>query len=180
MAVKTIDVKTLKQWLENNEALVIDVREPKEHESIHIPNSQLIPLASLCKEKLPQDSGKKIVIHCHSGRRSSNACLKLLQEDPSLEIYNLEGGISSWSNAGHEVNCAEKKTLPLEQQVQLIIGVFLILFSFIGLISNSLSIFLISLIGAGLIYSGLTGQCYLFCMLKMMPWNKVQGNEMRH
>lgn len=33
MTFKNIDAKTLKKWLENNEAIVVDVREPAEHEA---------------------------------------------------------------------------------------------------------------------------------------------------
>ena len=41
---------------------------------------------------------KKLVLHCRSGKRSLTAGAKLLEENPNLEIYNLEGGIIAWNN----------------------------------------------------------------------------------
>ncbi len=100
MTVKNIDAKTLKKWLENNEAIVVDVREPAEHEAEKISGSNLLPLAKVCKSSLPKYENKKLVLHCRSGKRSASACQKLLGEDSNLEIYNLEGGISAWSAEG--------------------------------------------------------------------------------
>lgn len=97
MPLKTIDPATLKQWITRDEAVIIDVREPEEHQEINIPEATLIPLATVCKAKLPLATDKKIVIHCRSGKRSMSACEKLLAEDPSLELYNLEGGIMGWA-----------------------------------------------------------------------------------
>ena len=42
MTFKNIDAKTLKKWLENNEAIVVDVREPAEHEAEKISESNLL------------------------------------------------------------------------------------------------------------------------------------------
>lgn len=97
MPIKYIDIATLKQWIKQNAVVIIDVREPDEHAEIHIQNAILMPLATVCKAALPETEHKKIVIHCHAGVRSQRACDKLLAEDPSLELYNLEGGILAWS-----------------------------------------------------------------------------------
>ena len=42
--MKTITAHELKFWLDNNEAQVVDVREPSEYKEGHIPGSILIPL----------------------------------------------------------------------------------------------------------------------------------------
>ena len=34
--IKTLDPKTLKSWLDKNEAILIDVREPSEYKEAHI------------------------------------------------------------------------------------------------------------------------------------------------
>ncbi len=101
MPIKNIDITTLKKWMDLNEVVIIDVREPSEHAEICIPETILIPLATVCKDKLPTNHNKKMVIHCRSGKRSQDACEKLLSEDPSLELYNLEGGILAWAEVCH-------------------------------------------------------------------------------
>ena len=101
--IKTIDVVTASEWLRNNEAVIIDVREPAEYESIHIESAKLIPLGTLKSAMLPDLQGKKLVIHCMLGKRGSKACELLGNSNPDLDIYNLEGGITAWENAGLKV-----------------------------------------------------------------------------
>jgi len=38
--------------------------------------------------------------------RGKTACEKLLNENPKLDIYNLEGGIAAWEKAGLEIEKA--------------------------------------------------------------------------
>lgn len=98
--MKVIDAATAHEWLTNNEAVIIDVREPAEYDAIHINGSKLIPLGSLNNDLLPSLQGKKLVIHCMLGKRGSMACEKLLANNPALDVYNLTGGITAWENAG--------------------------------------------------------------------------------
>ena len=101
--MKNVDVKTLKNWLANKEVILIDVREIAENENQRIADAILIPLAEITKEKLPDIKNKKLVIHCQGGKRSLNACQKLIAENIGCEIYNLEGGINAWCAAGFDV-----------------------------------------------------------------------------
>jgi rhodanese-related sulfurtransferase len=101
--IKTIDANIAKTWVDTNEAVIIDVREPGEYEELHIEGAKLIPLGSLCHDLLPELHGKKLIIHCLHGKRGSVACERLLQSNPELDIYNLEGGITAWVNAGFRV-----------------------------------------------------------------------------
>ncbi len=172
MPIKTIDANTLKHWMEAGEAVVVDVREPAEHAAENIPGAKLIPLATINKSILPEYSGKKLVIHCRSGKRSTNACEKLLTEDPNLEIYNLEGGISAWGALGNELKISGKLFIPLDRQVQLTIGILLILCSILGYMITPLLFILTGLIGIGLTIAGITGFCGLSKVVAKMPWNQ--------
>src|SRR3990167_6682102 len=98
--IKSIDPTAAHEWIEKNEAIVIDVREPHEYQESHIPGAYLIPLGTINKNNLPKAiQGKKIIIHCKFGKRGSTACEKLFSEDSYLDIYNLDGGITEWENA---------------------------------------------------------------------------------
>ncbi len=92
---QSITAQTAQTWLENEEAILIDVRTPEENRQEKIVNAHLCPVDTINVDQLPQ-TNKKIIIHCQHGIRSEIACTKLLQEDDTLTLYNLIGGISAW------------------------------------------------------------------------------------
>jgi rhodanese-related sulfurtransferase len=174
MPIKTVDAKTLKTWLDSGEAMVIDVREASEYNAENIPGSKLVPLASISKKTLPEHKGKKLIVHCKGGKRGEAACEKLLKEDPNLEIYNLEGGISAWVEAGNPVKCSGKFFLPLDRQVQLTIGLCLLIGSILGYYVDTMFFLFSGFVGIGLTFAGLTGYCGLAMLMAKMPWNQNQ------
>ena len=104
MPVRTVDAVTANIWIKGGSAVLVDVREPAEYRAAHIPQARLIPLSEVDADKMPV--AKKIVVHCAKGGRGQTACQKLLKQNPSLEIFNLEGGIESWAAAGLPVERA--------------------------------------------------------------------------
>ena len=177
MPIQSIDAGTLKRWLDSDQAVVVDVREPAEHEAEMITGSKLLPLSSISKQALPNTAGRKLVIHCRSGKRSASACQKLLAEDSNLEVYNLEGGISAWEAAGHPVQSSGKFFLPLDRQVQLTIGICVLTGSVLAYYVNPLFVLLTGFFGAGLTFAGLTGFCGLAMLMAKMPWNQGTGKS---
>ncbi len=172
MTIKNIDCKTLENWLNKGEAILIDVREEAEHQAKNIPNSKLIPLSQISKNNLPNFAGKKLVLHCHSGKRSSMACQKLLNEDANLEIYNLEGGICAYENSAFAIEKSQNNFLPLDQQVQLIIGLTLFISSALTYFISEKFLIIPIFLGLGLSFAGITGFCGLALLVAKCPWNK--------
>lgn len=177
MPIKTINADDLKRLMDEDEVLVIDVREPAEYASHNIEGATLLPLNMINRKTLPKSAGKKIVIHCHSGNRSSKACMKLIAEDPALELYNLEGGIAAWRAIGHDVQSSGDVLLPLDRQVQCTIGSFVLVGSLLSYFVNPLFCLFTSFFGAGLIFAGLSGFCGLAILLSKMPWNRIQNKQ---
>jgi len=173
MSLKTVDAKTLKNWLDRGEAVLIDVREPAEHTAQNIQCATLLPLSGISLSALPPHTGKKLVIHCRKGGRGASACEKLLAEDPNLDLYNLEGGIEAWNAAGLTVASSGTFFLPLDRQVQLVIGVCLLAGSALAYYVHPLFILLSAFFGAGLTFAGLTGFCGLAMLIAKMPWNQA-------
>lgn len=101
--IKSVNAQQAKVWLDNHEAMIVDVREPGEYQEVRIEGSLLIPVGTITTAKLPDLQNKKLIIHCKLGKRGSMACEKLLQENPTLDVYNLEGGITAWMDAGYAV-----------------------------------------------------------------------------
>ncbi|OGV40464.1 MAG: rhodanese [Legionellales bacterium RIFCSPHIGHO2_12_FULL_42_9] len=170
--MKSVDAKTAKEWFDNKEAIIVDVREPEEYGASHIAGATLVPLGQLKKDKLPNFKNKKLIIHCQLGKRGGMACEKLLTADPTLEVYNLEGGIIAWQKAGLKVEASETFTLPLDQQIQVIVGSGVVLGVIIGFLFHPIFFLVSACFGAGLLYSGITGNCELANLIKKMPWNK--------
>lgn len=105
--VKDITSQALKVLLDQEDVLLIDVRERHEHLAQSIEGDLLIPLSSFSAADVPATKGKKIVFYCRSGIRSKTACRLCSTERPKEEIYNLEGGINKWKNQG--LPCLQEK-----------------------------------------------------------------------
>lgn len=97
--MKMITAHQLAQALAAQQLLVVDVREPAEHQAQAIAGSYLLPLATLRADQLP-NTKQGIVLHCKAGKRSEQAYQQLITENPQLDLYSLEGGIEAWQQAG--------------------------------------------------------------------------------
>ena len=86
-----ISVSTLKDKLENNENFILlDVREKTELDICALEGAMHIPkMLSELDKKIP------IVAMCHTGVRSSQVCLYLMQH--GYDAVNLQGGIDAWA-----------------------------------------------------------------------------------
>jgi len=86
------------------EVWVLDVRQPEEwdNELGHIEGSVKIPLPELASRLAELEARKDdpVVVVCRTGRRSSNATL-ILSGSGFREVYNLEGGLVAWREAGY-------------------------------------------------------------------------------
>jgi adenylyltransferase/sulfurtransferase len=92
----SISVHDLKRKMDAQEKLLlIDVREPFEHEIAHIKGAKLIPLGEIAQRAHELENGE-IIVHCHSGMRSAQA-VEMLRHVGLTNVYNLEGGIDAWS-----------------------------------------------------------------------------------
>ncbi len=170
--MKKVDCHTLKCWMDAGEAVVVDVREPGEHASERIHGASSLPLSQVAHAGLPEIGGKKLVLHCRSGRRSEEACKKLMQECAGFEVYNLEGGIAAWEASGLPVARSGGRLLPLDRQVQLTVGVLLWIASALTYFVHPMFIILPVVFGTGLVLAGAVGFCGLAKVLARMPWNQ--------
>lgn len=80
-------------------ALVLDVRETEEYRQGHIRGSRHIPLGQLGAKAadLAAYKDKPVLVYCRSGNRSAAAC-NLLSKQGFEDLYNLAGGILAWQN----------------------------------------------------------------------------------
>jgi rhodanese-related sulfurtransferase len=80
--------------------LLLDVRQPWEHQLARIEGSVLIPLHELPEvhAELKLAEGERLVTYCHHGVRSYNAAA-FLEEAGHGEVLNLAGGIAAWTRS---------------------------------------------------------------------------------
>jgi rhodanese-related sulfurtransferase/rubrerythrin len=97
--VQSFDADEARQYLQTHapEAVtVLDVRQPAEYRSGHIPGAELIPLTDLSDRLRELDPAKPTIVYCAVGGRSRVAA-QMLSGKGFEEIYNLSGGIKAWN-----------------------------------------------------------------------------------
>ncbi len=82
--------------LEKEDLFLLDVREKNEFDYARIEGSQLIPLSMIPLKINELDSSQQTVLICHHGARSMQAAV-YLESRGFNRLYNLFGGIDSWS-----------------------------------------------------------------------------------
>ena len=91
-----ISAEDAKDWMENWEVTIVDVRTTAEYAEGHIPGAILVPneiISDTSPDALP-DLNATLLVYCRSGRRSKDACMKLLAIGYQ-NVYDL-GGIIDW------------------------------------------------------------------------------------
>ena len=80
--------------------MLIDVREPDEFKSGHVPGSQNMPLSRFDPAKLPSD--RPVALICRSGARSASA-LARARASGRNDVRHYRGGVIGWSREGGEI-----------------------------------------------------------------------------
>lgn len=101
---ETIDVEQGAELAKRPEVFVLDARTPGEYDEGHLENATLIPHVDVQTRanELPADKSKPILVYCRSGKRSVAAC-QVLAGLGYKKLYNLDGGIMAWLDAGKPV-----------------------------------------------------------------------------
>lgn len=74
---------------------VIDVREPHEFASGHIPGAELIPIAEIPTVIYRLGTDEEVVFVCRSGTRSQRVC-EFLSSKGFSQVATLKGGMLQW------------------------------------------------------------------------------------
>ncbi|MDU8944193.1 rhodanese-like domain-containing protein [Ovoidimarina sediminis] len=176
MKLESIDPKTAHQWVRSGKAVLIDVREPDEWIKEHVPEAHLVPLSGFNPDDFPRDHEKIAVFHCRSGGRTEAAAPQILQTG-FRKVYQLEGGIQAWRDAGLKVNENAKAPISIMRQVQIAAGSLVLIGLALAVFVNPWFAAISAFVGAGLTQAGLTGNCAMASLLKHMPWNRVISGQ---
>jgi rhodanese-related sulfurtransferase len=97
--VQQISPAELAAWLadKSREApLLLDVREPWEHDKARIAGSQLVPMGQVPARVAELSKENEVVAICHHGGRSMQVAA-FLEKSGFSRVHNLAGGIDAWS-----------------------------------------------------------------------------------
>ncbi|WP_048140148.1 rhodanese-like domain-containing protein [Methanosarcina horonobensis] len=94
---------------------ILDVRTSAEYKHGHIEGAKLIPLKNVPAYdpvnlsdsqllpnrmgELPKNKDMKVLVYCKAGNRGA-AASQLIADAGYKRVYNVQGGINSWVNAG--------------------------------------------------------------------------------
>lgn len=90
------------QIQEGTNLQIVDVRQPGEYNSGHVPGALNLTLAHLVERLSSLDPHGRIAVICQGGYRSS-AGASILQREGFSQIFNVIGGTGAWTGAGYPV-----------------------------------------------------------------------------
>ena len=94
--IKDLTPKEFKDYLLDDEVILVDVREQWEFDICQIKGAILIPMGEIAISYENLDKDSKIALYCHSGVRSMHVADFLLSKDFD-SVANLQGGIDAWA-----------------------------------------------------------------------------------
>lgn len=153
---------------------LIDVRTPIEFRAMHVTNARNEPLGGLDPKAIQSarngSSSEPLYVVCRSGGRSKQACEKFLASGIT-NVINVEGGTMACESAGMPV-VRGKKSIPLNCQVQIVTGSLVAIGSALAVWVHPYWAAVPGVMGAGLIFSGITDTCAMGSFFAKMPWNQ--------
>ena len=86
--------------MNNDDAVVLDVREASDFSNGHIKSAKNVPMSSFQNQidSLAEHKDKPVLAYCRSGNVSGKAC-RILKHSGFTKVHNLAGGILSWQDA---------------------------------------------------------------------------------
>jgi rhodanese-related sulfurtransferase len=176
MSVTTISPRQLADLCKSGQIDLIDVRTPVEYRELHATAARNVPLDRLDPVAVMQArNGSKdepLYVICRSGSRGRQACERFLAAGfPG--VVNVEGGTLAWAECGLPV-VRGRTAISLERQVRIAAGLLVLLGALLGWLVHPAFVGLAALVGAGLVFAGITDTCGMGLLLARMPWNQVK------
>jgi len=172
MSLQYTDPETTNRWVNEGNAILVDVREPSEYAREHIIGARLVPLSAFDREDFAADHNKAVVFYCRSGSRTAANAKRLLATG-FRSVYALDGGLAAWKSAGLPVHEDRRAPIDLMRQVQIAAGGLVLIGAILAVSVSIWFVLLSAFVGAGLAFAGITGWCGMATVLARMPWNKL-------
>ncbi len=168
--IRVISPAEAKRLVDEEHAVVMDIREPEEFAREHIEGARIAPLSVLPLLAADPDTSRPAVFHCYSGTRTKDNAA-LLEGRGFSAAYIIDGGLDGWKKAGLPV-VSRRVPLPMPRQIQLAAGGVVFVASLLSFFIPGFT-WLTLFVGAGLMFAGYSGVCMMAKLLAKMPWNRA-------
>ncbi|MQT11985.1 rhodanese family protein [Segnochrobactrum spirostomi] len=152
-------------------ALVVDIREADEYAREHIAGARNVAVSRLAATAAPTDD-RALVFHCRSGNRTNVNAVALAEWAGTRSAYVMTGGLDGWKAAGLATVRDTRRPIEIMRQVQITAGSLVLIGVVLGYLVAPDFFLLSGLIGAGLLFAGVSGWCGMAKLLALMPWNR--------
>jgi sulfur dioxygenase len=155
---------------------ILDVRTPGEFASLRIAGSVNVPFERLDPPALLGRFGANTPLYCvcQTGTRSQLAADRL-RAAGFTNVVHVDGGTNAWTSADLPLLRGERSVISLERQVRIAAGLISVLGIIAGALIHPAGYLVSALVGAGLLYAGVTNTCGMSMVLGRLPWNQVSA-----
>lgn len=153
---------------------ILDVRTPGEFASLRIAGAVNVPFERLDPPALLTRFGAETPLYCvcQTGTRSQLAADRL-RAAGFTNVVHVDGGTNAWTSADLPLVRGERSVISLERQVRIAAGLLSVLGVITGAWVHPAGYGVSALIGAGLVYAGVTNSCGMSMVLARLPWNQA-------
>lgn len=99
MAGATLGNLQATRMINDQGAVIVDVRPNAEFATGHLPNAKNIPADDVSKRAGELPAGKPVIVVCANGNRAGKAATAL-RTAGRQDVFCLEGGVAGWLQAG--------------------------------------------------------------------------------
>ena len=156
---------------------LVDVRTAAEIRGEALPGIITMPLDMLDANNLQAvlDQGyqgdQPVYLICQSGKRAHVAAEKLAGK-LRQPLFVVEGGMNAIKKCGVSCLQSHEPVIGLERQVRIAAGALVLLGVILGFSVHNGFFGLSAVVGAGLMFSGITDSCAMGLLIAKAPWNR--------
>jgi adenylyltransferase/sulfurtransferase len=94
-----VSVRDAHDAVSRGDGVLLDVREPWEHEQQRIPGAIFIPMGEVMGRAGEIPTDRDVYVHCKVGGRSARV-VEYLRRQGNDRVFNVGGGIDAWVEEG--------------------------------------------------------------------------------
>jgi len=171
--VRSVSAQQLAGLADSGKLHLLDVRTPGEFATLRIARAVNVPFERLDPAALLARFGADAPLYCicQTGTRSQLAADRL-RAAGCTNVVHVDGGTNAWMSEGLPMMRGGRSVISLERQVRISAGLLSMLGIIAGAWVHPAGYWLSALIGAGLVYAGVTNSCGMSMVLARLPWNQ--------